>query len=163
MSQEEHAITDLEVEINTTYYAQDIGEILCRRINTALICLQFLLGSSVIAKTEHTFLVGLSIAAISAIQAACKFSDKAAKHRECRLIYSRLVNEIGLADDRAAYDAVEEKHFAAEVNEPQVSHRTLVIAQHCAHQKLYRKPEKMKFSLTQRLTAFFAGVSLKHH
>lgn len=163
MGQEEHGITDLEVEINTTYYAQDIGEILCRRINMTLICLQFLLGSSVIAKTEHTFLVGLSIAAISAIQAACKFSDKTAKHRECRLIYSRIVNEVGLANDRAAYDAVEEKHFAAEVNEPQVSHRVLILAQHCAHQKLYRKSEKMKFSFTQRLTAFFAGVSLKHH
>ena len=163
MSQEGHAITDLEVEINTTYHAQNIGESLCRRLNTALICFQFLLGSSVIAKTEHSFFVGLAIAAISAIQAACKFSDKAAEHRACRLVYSRLVNEIGRANDRAAYDAVEKKHFAAEINEPQISHRTLVIAQHCAHQTLYRKPVKMKFSLTQRLTAFFAGVSLKHH
>lgn len=162
MSQEGHAVTALEIEINTTYYAQDINEALNRRINTVLTCMQFLLGSSVMAQVGWPFLVGLMIAGISALQAACKFSEKSSKSRECRLTYSKLVNAISLADDREAYDAVEREHHAAEVNEPQVSHRLLLIAQHCAHQKLDQEPPKLSFSLFQKTIAAFVGVSLRH-
>lgn len=137
MSHTDLGCTNLEFDINCSYYSHDLKESLNKRVGNFLVFIQILLGSSVMAEIWNPVVVGFLIAAIGAAQSAFKFGDAAAESRASRIAYSRLCDRIrGNDEDPEIFHDTQEKYDEEFSKEPHVSSSYSKVGQQCAYIKL---------------------------
>ena len=159
MSQEKLGYTDLEFNINCSYYSHDLKESLNGRVSNILVFLQILLGSSVMGKIGSPSVVGFLIAALAAMQSAFKFSDAAAVSRSSRIAYSRLRDRIrGNDENPEIFHDIQEKYDEEFSKEHHVSSSYSKVGQQCAYIKLGCK-DRVELTWWHKTLAILGGAT----
>ena len=151
--------SQLEIDINTTYYAHDIKSRIFRHLGLLFAFGQLLLGSAIMTKIFNPTFLGFCIAFIGALQATIKPASEEAASRVFKLEMNELADEIhGSGENSEVFWAVYSAFNTASKKEPDISNTVLMIAQQCAHIKLGIK-QRVHLNIWQKALAVFAGVT----
>ncbi|MDR5859433.1 hypothetical protein FZZ93_05645 [Halomonas eurihalina] len=102
---------DLEFRVYVSFCVEKVTETLNARAERFCTFLLILLGSAVFAEMSNTFVLGVAVAAIAAVQFVCRFGEaagaaKAQKHRYSGLLGS--MSRLGDDELQSRIDRIEE-------------------------------------------------------